>query len=178
MAYYKYLDLNWQPTATKIKQYIYSNPWTYLTNLKKSSWKEVNLDIIISKVPELLEMVAPLNVTVRQVAFFVSNYSKGGIHIDADLQSKCRLNIPIANCENTETRFYTTADEPILIRQDNGVPLYKINQESCTHVDQYYLTQPVLFRNTQPHQIISNNPNTPRIACTIAFHEDLEYLLN
>jgi hypothetical protein len=177
MNYYKYLDLNWQPAAEKLKQYIYKNPWTYLTNLRKSSWKDTDLNTITSNIPELLEMVSPLNVTIRQVSFFISNYPKGSIHIDAESQSKCRLNIPVLNCENTETRFYTTTDEPVLIKQDNGVPLYRITPESCTHVDQYYLTQPVLFRNTQPHQIISNNPINPRISCTIAFHQDLEYLL-
>jgi hypothetical protein len=176
MNYFKYLDLNWQPSAVKLKQYIYDNEQDLLTGFH-SSWKAVDTNDVISKVPELIDMVLPLGVTIRYVAFFISNYPVGTIHIDADTYSKVRINIPIINCEHTETRFYTTSAPLIRVLQQNGIPLFKIDPTKCTHVDQFYLTQAVLFRNTEPHQVISNNLVHPRISCTIGLNEDLSYLL-
>jgi hypothetical protein len=177
MKYYTYLDLDWQASSKKLKEYIYKDNPHLLIQATKGSWQVVDTEELLKKVPELVEMVRPLGVTIRYVAFFISNYPIGTIHIDADQYSKCRINVPIDNCENTETRFFQTTEEPVKIFQNNGVPLFQINPDKCVHVDQFYLTQPVLFRNTEPHQVISNNPIHPRISCTISLHEDLSYLL-
>lgn len=177
MRYYKYLDINWQPVAEKIKNYITSERTEFLTPLMSSSWRNLNVSEMLAVVPELRELFAPLGLTIHHMAFFVSDYAVGTIHIDHDMHSNCRINIPILNCENTETRFYKTLVEPIKVLQANGVPLLKLDPSKCVHVDQFYLTQAVVFRNDQPHQVVSNNPNRPRISCTIGFNEDIEHLL-
>jgi hypothetical protein len=85
--------------------------------------------------------------------------------------------MPVLNCENTETRFFTTSTDPIKVLQPNGIPLLKLNPLSCTQVDQYYLDRALVFRNDCPHQVISNNPIGPRISFTMGFVENIEYLL-
>jgi hypothetical protein len=176
MKYYRYLDLDWQACCRQLLHYIKVDcPRLLIPD--NSSWRGADLEDITKKVPELADMFQPLNLTIRYVAFFISKYQYGTIHIDADLVSKARINLPVLNCENTETRFFTTNAEPKKIFQANGVPLMKIDPSTCTHVDQFYLTQPVVFRNTEPHQVVSNNTNHPRISCTVAFNEDIEYLL-
>ena len=46
----------------------------------------------------------------------------------------------------------------------------------CTSVDHFKLTQPVLFRTIEPHKVICNHDKL-RIACSLGFYENLEYLL-
>ena len=177
MKYYKYLDLNFEPAASKLKDYIYKHSELFLVSQNNSSWKSVDIDDVLHEVPELRSMLAPLNLTIRYAAFFVSDYAVGTLHIDHDVQSNCRLIMPVLNCENTETRFFTTTGDPIKVFQPNGIPLLKLDPTTCVHVDQYYLTQALVFRNDQPHQVVSNNTNHPRISFTIGFVEDIEYLL-
>jgi hypothetical protein len=176
MKYYKYLDLDWHSCRKQLLHYVQVD-CPSLSIPDSSSWRKPNLNDVLEKVPQLPVVFQPLNLTIRYVAFFVSNYQYGTIHIDADTISKARINLPVLNCENTETRFYTTSGMTNKIFQDNGVSLMNIDPGTCTHVDQFYLTQPVVFRNTHPHQVVSNNVNHPRISCTVAFNEDIEYLL-
>ena len=178
MKYYKYLDLDWQPASEKLKEYIFKVNTAILSNPRSTSWKPTNLNEVLAYAPEVIEMVKPLNITIRYLAFFVSDYQQGTLHIDADNYSKCRINIPILNCENTETRFFETTAEPIKTLQPNGIPLYNLDPAKCIQVDHLCLTQAVVFRNNKPHQVVSNNSNLPRISCTIGFNEDIEYLLD
>jgi len=177
MKYYKYLDLNFETVSAKLNDYINKHSQLFLVDQRTSSWKSVDLTDLLKDVPELSEMLAPLNITLRYAAFFVSDYATGTLHIDHDINSNCRIIIPVLNCENTETRFFTTSAAPEKVLQPNGIPLLKLDPSKCTHVDQYYLDKPLIFRNDQPHQVVSNNPNNPRISFTMGFVEDIEYLL-
>jgi hypothetical protein len=174
MKYYKYLDLNWKPCAEQIIDYISKNP--SIISLSEGSWRGIEMPDVLKDMPELVNFASSINCTLRFVALFVSNYKYGNIHIDNDKLSKCRINIPIQNCADTETRFYTTTTAPVKKLQTNGIPFWYINPSTCTQVDQFYLTQAVVFRNTRPHQVVSKHNNI-RISCTIAFNEDIEYLL-
>ena len=176
MNYYKYLDLNFEPATAKLKDYIIKH--NELLKNPIASWKPADIDHILKEIPELHDMVKPLNLTIKYGAFFVSNYSIGTVHVDNDVQSTCRINVPVMNCENTETRFFTTTKPPIRVIQKNGVPFLRLDPSTCVHVDQFYLTKAVVFRNNHPHQVVSNNPNTPRVSFTIGFNENIEYLLN
>ena len=132
---------------------------------------------MLHKVPELSRMFSFLSINIKYLAFSVTSVPVSTIHIDNDKFSKCRINIPLLNCDNSETRFFTVDEPPTLVVQPNGITFLKVNPARCVHVDQYYLTQPVVFRNNEPHQVVSYNENQPRIICTIGFHEDIEYLL-
>jgi hypothetical protein len=178
MKYYKYLDLDFKPVAVKLKDYIDKHSELFLVNQKTSSWKSIDLDDVLKEIPELLVMLAPLNLTIKYAAFFVSDYPIGTLHMDHDIHSSCRIIMPVLNCENTETRFFVTTGEPIKVLQPNGIPLLKLDPATCTRVDQYYLDRALVFRNNCPHQVVSNNPSTPRISFTMGFVENIEYLLD
>jgi EAL domain-containing protein (putative c-di-GMP-specific phosphodiesterase class I) len=177
MIYYRYLDLDYKNSANKLLQYIQEHRPDLLKK-DTSFWKDVDTYDVLTKIPELPRMFESLNISIKFVAFFVSFDPIINIHIDTDC-AKARINLPILNCENTETRFYTAPKDSIqLTFQRNGVLYYKIDPAKCEWVDQFYLTQPVVFRNNEPHNIVSNNPLTPRISCTIGFNEDISHLLN
>ena len=176
MEYYRYLDIDCSTVGPKLVKYVYANYASLFNDQYSSSWKAVNTEDVLAKVPELIEMVAPLNLTIRYLAFFITEKQNNTIHTDADTQSDCRINIPVLNCEKSETRFFTITEEPVMAKQDNGIPFLMINPLACTQVDKFELTRPVVFRNNQPHQVVSFNEVQPRISCTIGFHEDLEFL--
>lgn len=172
--YFKYLDLDWKIASEKMAN-LYSNSLIKTSKQRKSPWLDVNQQQVIKQVPELVEMVRPLKATIRFIAFFISS-GPGAIHTDSDPYSKCRINIPILNCDDTETQFFKCTGTPILTYLPNGAGLYRIAPETCTLVDAFKLTQPVLFRNTEPHKVVCNHDRV-RISCTIGLHENLEYLL-
>lgn len=176
MKYYKYLDIDCSIVSPKLIKYVYDNSDLILESQKSSSWKSVNTQDVLNKVPELIEMFTPLSLTIKYLAFFITDIPYGTIHIDHDTQSNCRINIPVLNCDSSETRFFTISEEPVKVLQKNGIPLLKLNPLACTQVDKFELTKPVVFRNNQPHQVVSYNENQPRISCTIGFHENLEFL--
>jgi hypothetical protein len=172
--YFKYLNLDWQTASKKLAKM--SNELSEKAVSIRSNWLDANTKTILEQAPELIEMVKPLNATIRWVAFFVSQGNPGVVHIDSDTFSKCRINIPIQNCDDTETQFFTCSSKPIRITLPNNVVYHRIDREKCTYVDHFKLTQPVLFRNTEPHMVVCNHDRV-RISCTISLNEDLEYLL-
>lgn len=178
MKYYNYLDIDCSKASPKLAQYVYENSELILELQKNSAWKSVDTQDVLGKVPELIEMVKPLNITIKYLAFFITDMPYGTIHIDSDRQSKCRINIPVVNCDDSETRFFIMSEEPIKVLQKNGISLLKLNPAACTQVDKFELTRPVVFRNDQPHQVVSYNEIQPRISCTIGFYENLEFLFD
>jgi hypothetical protein len=177
MKYYRYLDLDCSVASAKLAVYVQDNARAILEDQQHSSWKSVNTQDVLSKVPELVDLFKPLNLIIKYLAFFVTEQPYGTIHIDHDRQSNSRINIPVLNCEKSETRFFTVTAPPVKVLQENGVPLLQLNLEACVQVDQFVLTGPVVFRNDHPHQVVNINGAQPRISCTIGFYQDLEYLL-
>jgi len=175
MIYYRYLDLNYQDCSTQLLNYIQVYRPDLFTDTKTGDWKRTDLQAVKSKCPALEQLFATLNLTVKFLSFFVSFYPIGGIHID-DSQ-ELRINLPILNCNNTETRFYTTQEPPVKKFLPNGVPYFYIDPDKCQQVDQYILTRPVVFDPIKPHAVFVNNPVLPRISCTIAFYENIQHLL-
>jgi len=179
MKYFKYLpDLNWRPVSKKLKWYVLEHDKTILAFDKpRNMWQNADKKSLLQHVPELLEMVRPLKLTIRYLAFFVTTTVDNAIHYD-DTPIDYRINLPVLNCETTETRFYTTNSSPIHKTQANGSPYYYYAPENCVHVDSYCLTCPVVLRVDALHQVIHDPINIPRISFTIAFNEDISYLLN
>lgn len=179
MKYYKYLDLDYKPVTEKLRIYIANNMPDLLDPGQYSrSWRFTNTQLLKEQVPELQQLFDPLNITVQWLAFFVTVHRYGSIHIDND-RHEARINLPILNCEDSETRFFTTTDKHMSkVPQGGGQSFIRVNPLLTQHVDQFYLDRgAVIMRNTEPHQVVSTNPNQPRISCTIAFEENIEHLL-
>jgi hypothetical protein len=175
MIYYKYLDLNWQPAARALQQYVSEHP--LLLDATTGSWKTLDLEVL-TKMPEIQAMFEPLNLTIKYLALFVTIKPAGNIHIDYDPISKCRINFPVLNCEQSETRFFINHGPLEEITQSGRPPYILLNQDACVFADKFCLSKPAVIRIKEPHQVVSNNSVQPRISCTVAFHQDIEYLLH
>lgn len=170
MQYYKYLNLDCSTVIKKLQEFVNTQPI-----ITKIPWYTANLKVINFKIPELQELFNPLTITIKSVSFLTIT-GKGSIHID-DTTSQLRINIPVFNCDNTITRFFTTTTEPKKYANKNGVYYYAFNPDDCTLVDSYVLHTAVLLKVLEPHQIENFNENSPRVSCTVEFEEDLNHLL-
>jgi hypothetical protein len=179
MKYFKYLELDWKPFAEKLGHYITQirpemsrvDPYDPVLRIDKE-------DLLKYASAELDNMTTGLDFQIENLAIFSTCREIGQIHTDENVVP-CRINIPLFNCENSETRFYKCSGIPMPGVQPNGMRFEKIDETMCVQVDQFYLTRPVLFRVGVPHNIIRfNNPSTVRISCTMEPNKDLSYLLD
>jgi hypothetical protein len=174
MNYYKYLNLNWQAASDKILRWL--NQHDDFTKNRNGAWVSAPSSIIF-EIPEITEMFLPLNLDVHEVGFFITPYRVGSIHIDGTT-IPVRINFPILNCENTETRYYQVNGKSSDQTQLNGNRYIQYHQDDCMFVDSFKLTSAVAMRVLEPHQVISYTNNLPRISCTVSFKQDISYLLN
>jgi hypothetical protein len=172
MRYYKYLDLDFLSVAEKLKMYILDNKdqiqgfWTPLDTLK-----------ILLLFPEVQKMFDHMNIRIKRISVVTVDPSSNGIHRD-DTKCNVRINIPILNCAASVTNFYKTNADPIRKFTPSGSPYLQIENSKCILVDSFCLDRPAALRVTEPHQVIVNSDYVPRIALTIEFIENIDYLLD
>lgn len=172
-TYYKYLNLDYELVAEKIRKFLQTRQ--ELVTDEKGSWVYAPREII-KEVPELLTLFKPLGLDIIMIGFFVMHYKVGTIHIDKT-DIPIRINFPILNCEDTETRYFKTVGEPVDKLQDNELSYTEYQLDQCEIVDSFKLTQAVAMRVLEPHQVLMHHNNFPRISCTVAFKQDLSHLL-
>jgi hypothetical protein len=122
MKYYKYLDLDFLPVVEKFKIYISNNKdkiqgfWTYL-----------NTPDILAFCPEVQKMFEPMHITVKHISIINADIShtnhRNSIHRD-DTNSNVRINIPILNCAESITNFYTTSEDPVKMYLPKGLNFF------------------------------------------------------
>jgi len=100
--------------------------------------------------------------------------STGLIHIDHRPHDNnvLAINIPLVNCDNAVTMFWdTTEDTNRLQYTSSGSPYIGFNKSNCTKIDEYVLTQPVLFKTDLPHSV-DNYSDKPRLAISLRLVDD------
>ena len=172
MKYYKYLDLDFLSVAEKLKTYILDNK-----DQIEGFWTRLDTPRILLLFPEIQKMFDPMNIKIKRISVVNVDPSRNGIHRD-DTNCNVRINIPILNCDSSVTNFYKTDAEPIKLFTPNGTPYLQIDNSQCVLVDSFCLNKPAALRVTEPHQVVANPDYSPRIACTIEFVENIDYLLD
>ena len=107
-------------------------------------------------------------VLITQVA-----HGRGMIHKDfRSNDNVLAINIPLINCENSVTEFWDTTEDTNRIQYtSNGSPYRGFNRSSCTKINEFKLTQPILFRTDVPHSL-NNYSNKNRLAISIRLVTD------
>ena len=178
MKYFKYLDLDWKPFAAKLGHYVtHIRPeMSRVDPYDPSIWIDRE-DLLKYASAELDNMTAGLDIQVEKLAIFSTPKEIGQIHTDLN-NFPCRINIPLFNCENSETRFYECSSIPVPGIQPNGMKFETVDATTCVQVDQFCLTGPVLFRTWVPHNIVNYNAPAIRVSCTMELNKDLSYLVD
>ena len=170
MKYYKYLDINTKDIAQEIKNYLLENP--HLIEQGQGSWR-LATDWLLENFPHIKDI---FEWDIEFAGIFVSHKSEGSVHIDA-VEKPVRVNFPIMNCENTETKYFEKTKIIEKGKQTNGLSYNAVDTTNLKEVDSFVLDRPVAMRVLEPHQVHVYHNNYPRVSCTIQFKQDLEHLL-
>ena len=170
MKYYKKLDLDHSIVTKKTLEYV-----TLHKDKIKSFWTDLNYYDFIRHVPEITTLFSKLNIHPNQVSL-VTSVNGGHIHRD-HTDSIARINIPVLNCEYSETKFWKTSAEPVLSTLENNVPYLHLNESDCELMDVLVLDRATVLRVTEPHSVHVGS-QIPRISLTVNFKENIEYVLD
>lgn len=174
MNYFKELDINSDDVSLQLLNYIKKQNKGYIQGF----WTNSDTDDLLKSVPDLQKLFDHLNITIKKISFVTAVLKKGVIHIDdIDTAPNARINIPILNCEDTETIFYNSTVKPKLMELPSGIKYYGLEDMHCQKVASFTLRKPTIIRPKELHQVNINSNNTPRISCTIEFYENIETLL-
>ena len=105
--------------------------------------------------------------------------SVGKIHIDhrPHDDNVLAINIPLINCDNAVTEFWNTTEQTEISYTFHGYPYIGFKRKTCTKVDQFILTEPVIFRTDVPHSV-NNYSDTPRLAISLRLVTDPWHLVS
>lgn len=180
MIYHKKIELNgWKPAADEIYQYVKNN--THFLR-QQAFWNTLSQ----TKHKHCYNTLAPVfesaGFKLLRISFLIIVEPAVAIHTDTESgienQSLARVNIPVLNCENTETRFYSSVKwEPIVKKLGNGIKYTYHSPDNCKFESSVSLTEPTILRVKELHNVIVHNPVYPRITLTCALDPDPVYLL-
>jgi hypothetical protein len=174
MKYFKKIDLDWLPFQNRVIKLIEACP--HLVEEEQGAFVLLNKEQKEQIMPELLQMIKPLGLTIQYVGLYTIHEKTGTLHIDRTTVP-VRITLPIINCQDTVTTFYQVAGQGIEGTQQNGLGATYYDPEKSKPVASYELTGPVVLRVLEPHQVVINHDRLPRTCCSIAFVESIEHLL-
>lgn len=126
--------------------------------------------------PKLELSFRSLGLEIKSIAIFKSiSRMPTRIHVDT-VEQQSRINIPILNCENSHTVFYKAT-----VLESIPQPYKGIKYNPCVdavEMDRTTIDQPTIIRVDQPHQVLMDKFNSPRICLTVGTTPDPIELLN
>lgn len=161
-------------------------------------WKYIDIDpIAVKELQDLYLKVLPNNEDFFQsvdigidtflglkvqkfVLIQAAPFANGRIHTDwrpTDYGHQLALQIPLVNCENSITSFWSSNYTPPTQYTDNGYPYNHYIADRCTKITEFCLTKPAIFRTDIPHSV-NNSSHIVRKAISVRFLEDPWHLVN
>lgn len=179
IKYYKELhDLDWSLAQQQLRDYCLGHE-KYQDVASPTNWWEVYPHPdheFLDKVPALVELFP--DDKIRSCDFFRCQRPVSSIHTDGSYEiHQARINIPLINCEFSETRYYSTKSEPkhIAYNQHGSyrtAEAESFQEDECELQDSFTLKVPTIIRVDVPHNVVVNGWRFPRIAATIGFETD------
>jgi len=171
MFIWKYIDIPIdlvEEIKQEYKSAIPKNEIFYQTvniKIKKFMGLRIEKSILIQVKPENQKQYSNI---------YTVGYSTLDIHKDNLIGTggELAINIPLENCENSITSFWKT-DKPQIKKFTTHVHMYYgyPNDAHCEKIDEFKLTQPVIFNTQIPHSVI-NPTDKWRRAISLRFIED------
>lgn len=182
MKYYReFPEIDISKTSEEALQY-FRNFTPYFEETELTPWQSFDLDHFNEHVPSFKSVFEPLGITPLGVTPVVVRRGHTRIHIDPCRQpTTVRLNIPVFNCEYSETRFFELLpghSETKIEANDRTNVYFDIPESSCVQVEQFVLKHLTALAVGKPHQVYMTSPMYPRLAITVPFnHEDTTHFL-
>ena len=176
MKYYKKINIqNQEIIIEKIKSFLYQKNYI---ELDLAGFIPLNFSEVIDHCPELINSFLNKKLKITAVSLYKTfNNVTTPVHIDnVKNYYKCRINIPILNCEGTHTVFYKATPINLVDQGHSNISLIRCTNE--VEVDRVTIDQPTIIRVDQPHRVIMDEQRSPRIALTVRCDPDPFVLLD
>ena len=182
MIYYKPIEIeNFKIIQLKVKDYIYQTNWH--TNEGFNVFDKYSL---LQACPELESCLHNYGLLPVQFATYITHSQHmAQVHIDSSGNYdslKCRINVPILNCEGSATEFYQGGvfqeTQQIHAAGKRNVTFFKCTStETLKKVDEIEIIKPTVIRIHIPHRVKINSLSIPRICLSIRTNRDPVFLL-
>jgi hypothetical protein len=180
MKYYKKIEIDFYNEVV-------SDTLNYLKNQKPDIYnRKINATYYILDINEFKEFCPKLDLAFSRygivcdfaVAFVMKTNSNSPLHIDNYSKGDARINLPILNTKGTHTRFYTGGTFREIVNPITKVPALSLkNIDGLKRVDSVEIDQATVIRVNEPHDILMDTNNSPRITLTLGFDKDPVFLL-
>lgn len=194
MRYFKYIDIdNYQTIKEKSIKFVSDR----YPNNGQSSFRQFDWNTYVEYCPEILIAFTKYDL-IPYTGYIYSIYDQDSspLHLDyiSDIHNKCRINIPIFNCEYSKTFYYrkliNNLEVDRVIQQDIMTdPNNKSNSKFINYikfdendpmlekVDEVVVDRPTIIRVQEPHRVMVDSNHIPRVVLTIHTYKDPVYLL-
>jgi hypothetical protein len=178
MNYWKKLKIkDLEIIQNKTLEYMKSNRSKFAPN---TPFQPIDFKEYVEAVPEFLTAFSDYGLTPRSVAVYIMfSNPDGAAHRDY-LTDRARINLPIINCENSWTNFYTLKNpdsKPKISINAKGQPYQSYAPDDIVLVDRVQITEPTIIRPLEIHSIEMDETKVPRITLTICTDPMPEFLL-
>jgi len=192
MIYYKHIELkNYDTILEKSKKYITDN---FLTK-KSSGFSALDWADYLAQCPEILTAFDEYGWTpCAGFVYVIYKQSDAPLHFDyvSDIYNKCRINIPIFNCEYSTTFYYKnkgSAPNQIITPKffyspelggQRSISYHKFDNDdpNLIKVDEVIVDKPTIMRVQEPHRVFINETKVPRVVITLHTNIDSVTLLD
>jgi hypothetical protein len=181
MLYYKEIDIpHYDSIVQKSLEFIKSNEIVYFRKKSSASFYVLDVKSYLNAVPEVRLSFLKYNLICNFVAAYVMyNSMHTAIHTDEGTR-KARINLPLLNCDNTFTNFYSGGELQEYINPDTGMisrqPL-RINGVRLEATIE--IKKATVVRISELHKVILPKKNPiPRITLSLGFDKDPVFLLD
>ena len=181
MLYFKEGDIPYYDIIIqKSLDFVKKNDAAYFRKILSVSFYILNLDDYISDVPEIRLAFAEYNMRCTAVGTYVM-YSPAQTRIHADgILNFARINLPLLNCKNTFTHFYSGCHSVHTVDPDSGIiGRYVTNPKEAKLEASIEMKKATVVRISEPHivELPLGNP-IPRITLSLSFDKDPIFLLD
>lgn len=177
MRYFREIDL---PDVDTIiaKSLAYIKTLDGVATGKYGTWNSFDPQGLLTACPELVTSFEYYGLRCTYAATFVTTGPtvtprKLIPHIDNAKFSSARINLPLLNCKNTRTEFFSNA---VSVLTDEG---WRMVTNTDYVLEAYMeLSKATVVRVHEPHRVVvpAGNP-VPRVALTLDFDKDPVFLL-
>lgn len=178
MKYYKKIKIQfYEEIVLNSLNFIKLYPKIFYRQNINASFYELNFINYIKQVPMINDAFLDFNLRCIKAAVYVMyNNTHTSIHKDGDYP-QARINIPLLNCKDSFTNFYSNCKLERWVNPDSGVISYRNLIQNYNLIDKVEIDQPTVLRISQPHNVEMNENYSPRICLTLTFDKDPVFLL-
>ncbi len=177
IIYYRKIEID-QLEEIKIKclEYVKTQKEIYFQH-PFGAFRFLNFQELTAHCPALLTAFIKYSIQPTYAAAFVTyRNSSVPVHVDAG-SDLARINIPLQNCKNTYTEFYTGGVIQSYYNPITGIVATTLVGPDLTLVDKVEIDQATVIRVKEPHSVRMDENYAPRVTLTIGFDRDPVFLL-